>query len=215
LPLYAQPPATFATAELENGSILYIRSNAVYPIGSDQRSVESRSFGIISAAVADGTPPRHVILDVRYNQGGNFLAITNLVSELVQMTAPNGRIYVITGRATNSAAIAFAALLKGAAPNRTKFVGEHPSDNAAFWAEGDDLTTPAGISLHYADGFHDWGRGCHELSRCFWPVVFHGTAIGNLDPDIPIEMSFRDFAAGRDPALDAALADIAAFERRR
>lgn len=214
LPLYAQPPATLATAELEDGRVLYIRSNAVYPIGQDQPSVENRSFGVIDAALADGTPPRHVIVDVRYNEGGNFLAITNLVTELVRMTAPNGRIYVITGRGTNSAAIAFAALLKGNAPDRTKFVGEHPSDNAAFWAEGDDLATPSGIGLHYTDGFHDWGRGCRDLARCFWPVVFHGTAIGDLDPDIPVEMTFRDFAAGRDPALDAALADLATFERR-
>ena len=215
LPLYAQPPATFASADLNNGEVLYIRSNGIFPIGSDQRSVESRSFQLIADAVHAGSPPRHVVVDLRFNAGGNFLAITNLVTALVRMTAPDGRIYVITGRGTNSAAIAFAALLKGNAPGRTKFVGEHPSDNAAFWSEGDDLATPSGIGLHYTDGFHDWARGCRDLSRCFWPVVFHGTAIGSLDPDIPVEMSFRDFAAGRDPALEAALADLAAFERRR
>jgi hypothetical protein len=130
------------------------------------------------------------------------------------MTEPNGRIYVLTGRGTNSAAIALAALLKGSAPDRTRFVGEHPSDNAAFWAEGDDMTTPSGIVLHYADGFHDWGRGCRDLTQCFWPVAFHGTAIGDLDPDIPIEVTFADYAAGRDPVLDAALADLTAEERQ-
>jgi hypothetical protein len=62
-------------------------------------------------------------------------------------------------------------LLKGAAPDRTRFVGEHPSDRPVYWAGGDDLTTAAGIPLHYTDGFHDGARGCRELARCFWPVV--------------------------------------------
>jgi hypothetical protein len=207
LPLYAQAPATFATAELEDGRVLYLRSTGIFPIGEDT-PMDNRVFSLLAATVADGDPPNHVVVDLRFNEGGDFMTITNLVTALVRMTAPDGRIYVITGRGTNSAAIAFAAMLKGQAPERTRFVGEHPSDNAAFWAEGADLTTPSGIVLHYTDGFHDWGRGCRDLRRCFWPVVFYGTAIGDLDPDIPVAMGWNDFVAGRDPALEAALADL-------
>lgn len=214
LPLHAQPPASLAATELQDGRLLYVRSTGIYPIGENAPPVESRAFAVMADAVRDGTPPRHVIVDLRYNEGGNFLAITNFAAELAAMTAPDGRLYVITGRATNSAAIAFAALLKGAAPDRTNFVGEHPGDNPAFWAEGDDMTTPSGIPLHYTDGYHDWGRGCRELARCFWPVVYHGTAVGSLAPDIPAVMTFADYVAGRDPALEAALADIAAYQAR-
>jgi len=212
LPLYAQAPATFATAELEGGRVLYLRSTGIFPIGEDT-PVETRVYRLIAAAVADGDPPDHVVVDLRFNEGGDFMRITNLVTALVRMTAPDGRIYVITGRGTNSAAIAFAAMLKGQAPERTRFVGEHPSDNAAFWAEGADLTTPSGIVLHYTDGFHDWGRGCRELARCYWPVVYYGTAIGDLEPDIPVTMRWSDFVAGRDPALEAALADLRSQQR--
>jgi hypothetical protein len=214
LPLHVQPPTPLAATELEAGQVLYVRSTGIFPFGPEPQPVESLAFTVVADAVRDGTPPRHVIVDLRYNEGGNFLAITNFVAELVRMTAPDGRLYVLTGRATNSAAIAFAALLKGAAPERTKFVGEHPADAPAFWAEGGNVTTPAGIPLRYNDGFHDWASGCRELSRCFWPVVYHGTAIGSLAPDIPVAMRYADFAAGRDPVLDAALADIAEFERR-
>jgi hypothetical protein len=214
LPLHAQAPTPLAATELDGGRILYVRSTGIYPFGPEPQPVESLAFTVIADAVRDAIPPRHAIIDLRYNEGGNFLAITNFVAELVRMTAPDGRLYVLSGRATNSAAIAFAALLKGAAPDRTRFVGEHPSDAPTFWSEGGNLTTPAGIPLRYNDGFHDWASGCRELSRCFWPVVYHGTAIGSLAPDIPVEMRYADFAAGRDPVLDAALADIAEFERR-
>lgn len=214
LPLHARTPTPLAASELLDGRLLYVRSTGVYPFGEPERSIEDRAFGVIADAVRDGAPPRHVVVDLRYNEGGNFLSIIPFVTELVRMTAPDGRIYVITGRATNSAAIAFAALLKGNAPDRTKFVGEHPSDAPTFWSEGGDIATPAGIRLHYNDGYHDWAQGCRELARCFWPLVYHGTAIGSLAPDIPIAMSYADFAAGRDPALDAVLADIARFEVR-
>lgn len=214
LPLHAQPPTPLAASELVDGHVLYVRSTGVYPFGEPEQSLEDRAFGVIAAAVRDGAPPRHVVVDLRYNEGGNFLSIIPFVTELVRMTEPDGRIYVLTGRGTNSAAIAFAALLKGNAPERTRFVGEHPSDAPTFWSEGSDMTSPARIPLHYNDGYHDWAQGCRDLSRCFWPVVFHGTAVGSLAPDITIAMSYADFAAGRDPVLDAALADIARFDRR-
>lgn len=210
LPLYAQNPAGLTATEIDDDRVLYVRSNAIGPIG-DERPIESRSYTILNDAVRDGVPPTDVIVDVRYNEGGNFLSIMNLVDGLTRMTPPNGRIYVITGRGTNSAAIVLAALLKGRASERTKFVGEHPSDLAHFWSEGDDVTTPAGLSLHYTDGFHDWGEGCTELARCYWPVVFHGVAIGDLEPDISVDMTYAQFAAGADPALDAALADLTRF----
>lgn len=206
LPLYVQAPASLTASRLDEGRVLYVRSNSVSPIGSEPR-VETEAFAIVTDALR-GTPPKHVIVDLRYNQGGNFMTIVNFAHELAKMTEPDGRLYVITGRATNSAAIAFAALVKGEAPGRTKFVGEHPSDRPTFWSEGGELTTPSGIPLYYTTGFHDWSHGCTDASRCFWPVAYHGKAVGSLAPDIPVTMSFADYVAGRDPALEAALADI-------
>jgi len=208
LPLYAQKPAGMTSAFIDDGRVLYVRSNAVYPTG-EETSIESLTYDIIDKAVNAKPRPRNVVLDVRYNEGGNFLSIIPFVEALVRLTPPDGRIYVITGRGTNSAAIVLASMLKGHAPDRTLFVGEHPSDNARFYAEGGELTTPAGISLRYADGLHDWGAGCNDLDKCYWPGVLFGVAVGSLTPDIPVQMTYAQFASGADPALDAALADLA------
>jgi hypothetical protein len=118
-------------------------------------------------------------------------------------------VYVITGRATNSAAIAFPALLKAGTHGRTKIVGEEPSDNPWFWSEGDRLIAPVSkLPLVFRDGRHDWSHGCNDVKTCYWPVVFHGVAAGSLMPDIPVEMTCADYVAGKDPALAAVLADI-------
>jgi hypothetical protein len=124
-------------------------------------------------------------------------------------TEPAGHIYIITGRATNSAAIAFAALLKGNVPGRTKIVGESISDHEWFWSEGGSLTAPAsGLRLRYTNGYHDWANGCTDLKKCYWPVVYHGVKAGSLQPDILVPLTFHDYVSGKDPVLDAVLAEL-------
>jgi len=207
LPLYAQPPSGLTSTTIDEGHVLYVRSNAIYPLG-EEKPLEDLGYDIIDTALKSANPPRDVIVDLRYNEGGNFMSIIDFVRALTRMTEPDGRIYVITGRATNSAAIAMAAMLKGQARERTLFVGEHPADRARFYAEGGNAKTPSGIELHYADGLHDWGDGCTDFRLCYWPVVVYGAAVGSLAPDIPVAMSYAQFAAGEDPTLDAALADL-------
>jgi C-terminal processing protease CtpA/Prc len=171
--------------------------------------VQIKAYSIIDEVVKSGRTPKDVIVDLRYNGGGNFLNVTNFTTELAGLVGPSGHIYVITGRATNSAAIVFTALLKAATHGRTTIVGEEASDNLWFWSEGQNLEAPASkLTLRYQTGYHDWAHGCRDLSRCYWPVVFHGVAVGTIAPDLPIEMTFADYTAGRDPALEAILARI-------
>jgi hypothetical protein len=103
----------------------------------------------------------------------------------------------------------FAALLKAESKGRATIVGESVTDDLHWWSEGDTLTAPnSKLPLHYTTGYHDWANGCTDLDRCYWPVVFHGVAIGTLSPDIPVDETFAQYASGDDPALDAALSDI-------
>src|SRR5262249_5744846 len=103
LPLYAQPPSGLTSTMVDEGRVLYVRSNAVYPLG-EEKPLDSLGYDIIDTALKSATPPRDVIVDLRYNEGGNFMSIIDFVRALTRMTEPDGRIYVITGRATNSAA---------------------------------------------------------------------------------------------------------------
>lgn len=208
LPLYLQEPNEFTSAPLDDGRVLYVRSNSLTPY-EGEITVQLKAYLIMDGVVKSGQVPSDVVVDLRYNGGGNFLNITNFTTELVGLVGPQGHIYVITGRATYSAAIAFTALLKAGAAGRSKIVGEEPSDNPWFWSEGDKLMAPASkLPMRFTTGFHDWAHGCKDLTKCYWPLVFHGVAAGSLLPDIPVDMTFAEYVAGRDPALEAVLEDI-------
>jgi C-terminal processing protease CtpA/Prc len=192
---------------LEGGRVLYVRSTSLSPYTDAPMMVQIKAYAIMEQVIRSGGAPTDVVVDLRYNGGGNFLNITNFATELVGLIGPSGHVYVITGRATNSAAIVFTALLKGQARGRTTIVGEEASDNLWFWSEGGTLQAPASkLPLHYTDGYHDWAHGCGDRSKCYWPAMFHGVAVGSIRPDKPIEMTYADYVAGRDPALEAALA---------
>lgn len=206
LPLYLQTPDELTATPLADGRILYVRSTSLSPYTDEPMAVQSKAYSIMEKVIRSGRAPDDVVVDLRYNGGGNFLNITNFSTELAGLTAPRGHIYVITGRATNSAAIVFTALLKGQARGRTTIVGEEASDNLWFWSEGGALQAPASkLPLHFTDGYHDWAHGCADRSKCYWPVVFHGVAVGSIRPDKPVEMTYADYVAGRDPALEAVL----------
>jgi hypothetical protein len=208
-PLYLGDPTEFTMNKVGDGSVAYIRSTSLSSYSDDSSVVTSKAYMIVDNLVRRGERPHDAIVDLRFNGGGNLFNILAFARELTELIPPDGRIYVITGRTTFSAAIVFAALLKAQAKGRVTIVGEPVTDNLHWWSEGETLTAPhSKLPLHYTTGYHDWANGCSDLDRCYWPVVFHGVAVGTLDPDIPVEETFAQYAAGDDPALDAALADI-------
>jgi hypothetical protein len=213
-PLYLGDPTELMMNKVGDGSVAYIRSTSLSPYSDDSSLVSTKAYKIIDDLVRREERPRDAVVDLRYNGGGNLFNILAFARELTELIPPDGRIYVITGRTTFSAAIVFAALLKAEAKGRVTIVGEPVTDNLHWWSEGETLTAPnSKLPLHYTTGYHDWANGCSDLDRCYWPVVFHGVAVGTLEPDIPVDETFAQYAAGDDPALDAALADIG--RRRR
>ncbi|HXI88318.1 MAG TPA: hypothetical protein VNH64_12720 [Parvularculaceae bacterium] len=213
LPLQTQKPDELMATPLDDGDIVYIRSTSLSPYTDEPAAVIIKAYLIMDNLVKSGKRPDAIIVDLRYNGGGNFFNIINFSKELTGILKPRGHIYVLEGRATFSAAISFTALLKSEAHGRATLVGEEASDTPWFWSEGGVLEAPASkLPLNYRDGRHDWAHGCTDLATCYWPVVFHGVAAGSLRPDMPIEMTYADYARGEDAALDAVMADI---KRRR
>lgn len=208
LPLYLQSPADLTWHYIDDGRTLYIRSNDLYAY-DDAHPIESKVYAMFEKVMHRPSPPNDVIVDLRFNEGGDFLKVYALANELVAMTEPNGRVYVITGRATNSAAIILTAMLKGKAPHRTRIVGEEVSDREYFWSEGGNLTAPAtGLRLRYTDGYHDWANGCTDRSRCYWPAMLLGVKAGSLRPDIRVAPSYFEYVSGRDSSLQAVEQDM-------
>jgi hypothetical protein len=184
-------------------NVLYLRSNTI--TGLDNSALDQKLFGVLQNAIV-ARAPQFVVVDLRLNNGGNFFNTVLFAQALPQLLPPAGRIFVLVSRATFSAALVTAAMLKGHGGDRVTLIGETMGDNSRFWAENSDVRLPnSGIIVSYSTGFHDWTGGCSDPQRCYWPVVAFATRIPSLEPEIRIEPRFADYAAGRDPVLDTAL----------
>jgi hypothetical protein len=151
--------------------------------------------------------PKHAVVDLRLNQGGNFFNTILFSQALPRILPPDGKIFVLVGRATFSAALVTAAMLKANGGERAALIGETMGDADRFWSEGGNKTLPhSQIEIRYSDGFHDWAEGSTDLDTCYWPAVAFGVRNISLAPEVYIEPTFADYAAGHDPVLAVALA---------
>lgn len=157
----------------------------------------------------DDRPARNLIVDLRFNKGGDLSLTAALLRSLPARIPPEGRIYVITGRYTISAGIVAAAIIKRAGGDRVTLVGEPVGDRLRFWSEGDTACAPnSHLCARYTDGYFDAVDGCVGESGCFrenrrWEFV-----VGNLDLDLPAPMTTAAYLSRRDPAMEAIAADL-------
>lgn len=155
-------------------------------------------------AIGDG-PWRRIVLDVRFDRGGDYPTVYAAVRELPARLAPGGRLFVLTDPTTFSAAIIVAALAKHFGGERTVIVGEPAGDRLAFWAEGNSFELPnSKLRVMTSTGYHDWAHGCREL-RCFWPNFWYDAGVGSVDPTIRVAWRFADYRHARDTVLQRAL----------
>jgi hypothetical protein len=204
-PAYAKP-SIFSTQWIgDEGKILYIRSTAILSDGKNNLR-DDLLDGVLQKRIVP-KQPRFVVVDLRLNNGGNFFETMLFTQALPKLMPRDGRIFVLVSRATLSAALVTAAMLKRAGPNNVTLMGEHMGDEGRFWAETQTVTLPnSKIPVLYATKLEDLERGCPDLGECYWPATAfaHGTV--SIEPEVKIDVSFADYAAGRDPVLDAALA---------
>ena len=101
-------------------------------------------------------------------------------------------------------------MLKIHGGDRAIIVGEPVGDNLRFWANGgEQFRLPnSRIAMYAWSAREDWQDGCRDFLRCFWlSKTFFGPTVKGLDPDLPVSISFEDYRAGRDPALEAIFSD--------
>ncbi|MDQ0471652.1 peptidase S41 [Labrys wisconsinensis] len=204
-PAYARP-VDLSTRWIGRGNdVLYIRSN--YIRSREKEPLDQRLlFGVIEGQVVPRRP-RSVVVDLRFNNGGNFFDTLLFAQALPKLMPEGGRVFVLIGRGTFSAALVTAAMLKGAEPGKVRFVGEPMGDGGRFWAEIGTRTLPhSGITVVYSTRLEDYERGCAGLDSCYWPTAALGPRGISLAPDLRVETTFADYAAGRDAVLAAALA---------
>jgi hypothetical protein len=156
--------------------------------------------------------PRNVILDMRFNGGGDLNTTRNFM-RLLPTIVP-GRVFVLTSPYTFSAAISSVGYLKQAAPEKVTIVGEEVGDRLEFWAEGGPLTLAnTGIMIGFGRERHDYRDGCRAFRDCHGSVVREPIAVPTFTPQIAAPWTRDAYLAGRDPGMDAIVAQLAR-ERR-
>jgi hypothetical protein len=146
--------------------------------------------------------PRNVVIDMRMNTGGDLNNARDFMKALPSLVP--GRVFVITGPVTFSAAISSVGYLEQAAPERVTIVGEESGDRLVFFAEGRPATAPnTRMMVGLATERHDYRNGCAAFTDCHGAVVRFPIAVPSLKPDIPAPLTYAEWKAGRDPAMDA------------
>jgi len=201
-PLYLREPDQPFRLDFPEGiDAAYLQLKATRGLGID-------AFLARALATLRARRPRNIVVDLRFNLGGDLNLARDFMAALPGI-AQNGRVYAITSGRTFSAAISSLGYLRQAAGDRLVIVGEPIGDRLEFWAEGGLVTLPGLDALMlYADERHDYRTGCPE-SDCHGSIRDHPIRVASLQPDIAAPLRFTDFAAGRDPAMDAIARHIA------
>jgi hypothetical protein len=150
--------------------------------------------------------PCNVILDLRYDDGGDFVNTYGFARTLPELIPPGGKIILLTGPATFSAGITTAAFVKHAGQGRVVILGEAVGDRLQFFSEGGWACLPHDpLCVAYETGKHDYQHACTDWDVCFWLNYFFQFRVRTLEPDEVIPWSFKDWRAGVDPVLDRAM----------
>lgn len=132
-----------------------------------------------------------LVVDLRQNGGGNSMILDPFIAWLKGNKDLNrkGRLFVIVGRRTFSSAILNAASLRK--DTESILVGETTGASANHYGEVKTFDLPnSRLMVTYSTKYF-------RLSETDGPIV----------PDIPAELSFRDYMKGIDPALEAIVVD--------
>ena len=152
--------------------------------------------------------PCSIILDDRFNGGGDYTNTAGFAGRLPSLVKPGGHIYVLTGPNTFSAGITTGVFVKQAAAlGQVVILGEPVGDRLTFFSEGASGCLPnAPFCFHYTTGMHDYTHPCTDWRKCYWLNWIYPARTDNLNPQQTITTSFADYLAGRDPVFERAVA---------
>jgi hypothetical protein len=135
---------------------------------------------------------RRVVVDVRLNGGGDNTTYGALTS-LFRSPAVNrrGKLYLLIGRATFSAAANFAAEIDR--DTRATIVGEPTGGGVETYGDTFPVHLPTvGWAVHVAARYHERKKGPNDRRLA-------------VAPDVRVELTSTQYFAGRDPLLERAL----------
>lgn len=186
VPLYrSQLDKDYWHQYLADSQTLFIQYNACrndpkLPFGGFARQV---------LADADAHAVKRVVIDLRWNGGGDSRVIGPLKGGLASRLKTVGPVYVLIGPSTFSSAMDNAIALRHSL--HAKLVGEPGGEKQNGYGEVKVLTLPnSKVNVRYTTKYFGLVKGD--------PAA--------LEPDIPAPRTLADVLAGRDRALEAAIA---------
>jgi hypothetical protein len=135
--------------------------------------------------------PQLLIVDVRHNNGGNLGLLDPFIEILRRFTAdqPRGRLVVISGRNTFSAAQVFLSRAEHEA--HAEAAGEMSSSKPNFVGEENVVELP-------------WSGAIASISNRFHETI-PGDRRTGIEPTLRVSLASEDYFANRDPVLAAVL----------
>jgi hypothetical protein len=185
-PLWLEAPLDYhRMVELPQQKALYVQLNMVTDIKGQSLAAFARKIG----ERVEATNPKAVILDLRLNLGGNGNLRSPLVRELIKAEDGDTRLFVLTWRGTFSASQFILDDLDRL--TSAVFIGEPASSKPSSYGDAYRMPMPnSGINVRSSIVWWQLGQ-----NKGPWTWI-----------DVAAPYRFADYAAGRDPALEAALA---------
>jgi len=176
---------------LKNKQTVYFQYNRVSSEGIPFEHFCDSLFDFIN-----NNQVNRIVIDLRLNNGGNTRLLPYLLDKIIATTKINraGHLFVITGRRTFSAAQNFASLMERF--TQAVFIGEPTGSSPNFIGEEMPFELP-------------YSKLMANVSDQYWQSSWPSDTREWTTPFFYIEPSFKDFAAGRDPDMEAILASDA------
>lgn len=186
-PLYRRHRDKFYWFEwLPDSKTLYFQ----YNVTQEQPHQSVANFVKKLAKAADEHPLERFVVDLRWNGGGNLFTSKPFTEFIVRHPKINqrGKLYVIIGRHTFSAASYFASTMEFR--SSAIFVGEPTGASPNHYGDTRPVRLPnSGLEP--------------RLSTIFWQNSFPWDKRPATQPDLLVEPTAADWLANRDAALDA------------
>ncbi|MGI8704952.1 MAG: hypothetical protein ACR2JJ_04025 [Sphingomicrobium sp.] len=192
LPLHLRHRRPYGITYLESADAVHFAFNNVV---RSHREVRFEQVLDELFATLDAHPDASLIIDLRYNSGGDGSIVRGLVHRILQREKLNryGRLYAITGRKTFSAALNFLGIL--AANTEVIVVGEPPSAEVNMFGDALPYVLPhSGMTLHLSQSYFQFTESSENPGR---DTLFR--------IDVPVLMRADDYFSGRDPVLERIL----------
>ncbi len=191
------PDRNFWFEVLDEPNVVYGQYDEVY----DEEDETIAAFATRLTGVVESTKAAALVLDLRFNRGGDNSLNRSFLHALIRCRAldPPGRLFVLIGRNTFSAAMMFALDLE--THTSAIFVGEPTGARPNHFGDSRKIRLPnTGLTL--------------RVSTLYWQYAGPKDSRESLEPHIPAIETSADGRAGRDAALEAVLALLSAANGR-